>query len=56
MTKGPESVIPAQAGIQAIELNDKTTGCPRAWRGDKLLFSSSMILFRIILDSNEGRY
>jgi hypothetical protein len=28
VTKGPESVIPAEAGIQAIELNDRTTGCP----------------------------
>jgi hypothetical protein len=28
VTKGPESVIPAQAGIQAIELNDKNTGYP----------------------------
>jgi len=28
VTKGAESVIPAEAGIQVIELNNKITGCP----------------------------
>jgi hypothetical protein len=28
VTKGPESVIPAEAGIQFLELNNRITGCP----------------------------
>lgn len=28
MTKGPEFVIPAQAGIQALAFNDRNPGCP----------------------------
>ena len=43
MTKGPEFVIPAEAGIQAIELNDRTTGCPRIVVRDRLLKSGMTV-------------